>query len=48
MPAARAATLIDLWPRIVRRGAVPADAEALLVAELAADKAARDRTNAAE
>jgi hypothetical protein len=46
-PQLIAAPPIDLWPRIVRRVAVPADTEALLVAELEKDAAPRDRDDAA-
>ena len=38
---------IDLWPRIVRRAAVPADTEVLLVAELERDASMGDSNDAA-
>jgi hypothetical protein len=47
-PALIASAPIDLWPRIVRRVAVPADTEALLVAELEKDQALRDGNGAAD
>jgi len=46
-PKLIAAPPIDLWPRIVRRAAVPADTELLLVAELEKDATARDWNDAA-
>ena len=46
-PQLIAAPPIDLWPRIVRRVPVPADTEALLVAELEKDETLRDRDDAA-
>src|SRR5262245_42697655 len=45
-PALISAPPIDLWPRIVRRCAVPLDTEALL-AELENDDTLRDRNHAA-
>jgi len=45
-PALVSTPLIDLWPRIVRRCAVPPDTEALL-AELENDETLRDRNHAA-
>jgi hypothetical protein len=45
-PALISAPPIDLWPHIVRRGAVPPDTEALL-AELENDETLRDRNHAA-
>jgi hypothetical protein len=45
-PALISAPPIDLWPRIVRRCAVPSDTEALL-AELENDETLRDRNHAA-
>ena len=45
-PALISAPPIDLWPRIVRRCAVPPDTEALL-AELENDETLRDRNHAA-
>jgi len=45
-PALISAPPIDLWPRIVRRGAVPPDTEALL-AELENDETLRNRNHAA-
>jgi hypothetical protein len=41
-PALISAPPIDLWPRIVRRVAVPTDTEALLVAELQKDATLRE------
>ncbi|QCI67363.1 DUF6932 family protein [Phreatobacter stygius] len=41
-PALISAPPVDLWPRIVRRGAVPADTEALLLAKLEMDETLRD------
>lgn len=45
-PALIKAPPIDLWPRIVARCAVPADTEALVVAELEKDGTPRDRNAA--
>jgi hypothetical protein len=46
-PALISAPPIDLWPRIVRRCAVPADTDALLLEELEKDETMRDGNEAA-
>jgi hypothetical protein len=45
-PSLISAPPIDLWPRIIRRGTVPADIEALL-AELESDETLGERNQAA-